>query len=286
MNPLPARRFCKYTRHPLKASPGHAPTPGRNRFFGSPATHSHPPRETPKQPVERKRTSEPPPRRACLSGPPPRGRNSACRQSGLSRVLVQAGLASGRCIVPASSFSVPSSVFAGLSALPGPVAVVGSRQLPPAALQSVARLGRWVGRNHRPLWSGGALGTDSAASAGALCQGGSVRWWLPATCSALPAGSPQPSVRGPSGTFPLSAPRTLARSASCLPFAGGPATVPYHVRLFQRTRILLLSLHGKPQPAIVAFLAQQAFVSRKGGTWFTIRQAPVGRQQIFLLVAS
>ena len=173
----------------------------------------------------------------------------------------------------ASSFSVPSSVFTALSALPGPVAVVGSRQLPPAALQSVARLGRWVGRNHRPLWSGGALGTDSAASAGALCQGGSVRWWLPASCSALPAGSQQPSVRGPAGTFPLSAPRTLARSVSCLSFAGGPAAVPYHVRLFQRTRTMLLSLQGQPQTAIVAFLSHQALASGKGGTWYTVRHA-------------
>ena len=173
----------------------------------------------------------------------------------------------------ASSFSVPCSVFAGLSALSGPVAVVGSRQLPVPALQSVARLGRWLGRNHRPLWSGGALGADSAASAGALCQGGSVHWWLPASCSALPVGSPQPVVRGPAGSFPLSAPLALARSVSCVAFAGGPAALPYHVRLFQRTRTLLLSLQGKPQSAVVAFVSQQALLSRKGGTWFTIRQA-------------
>ncbi len=39
-----------------------------------------------------------------------------------------------------SSFVVPSAVFSGLSALSGPVAVVGSRSLPSAVLLSVARL--------------------------------------------------------------------------------------------------------------------------------------------------
>ncbi len=110
-----------------------------------------------------------------------------------------------------SSFVVPSAVFSGLSALSGPVAVVGSRSLPSGALLSVARFGRWVGRS-RPLWSGGALGVDSAASAGALAQGGQVCWWLPAGFGELAAGSSSPVVRGPGGVFPVSAPRQLARS--------------------------------------------------------------------------
>ncbi len=128
-----------------------------------------------------------------------------------------------------SSFCVPSLLFSGLSALSGPVAVVGSRKLPVPALLGVARLGRWLGRARRPLWSGGALGADSAASAGALAQGGRVRWWLPAAFLQLPVGSPAPVVQGPGGAFPLSAPRALARSVSCVPFAGGPAKAPYRV---------------------------------------------------------
>ena len=98
-----------------------------------------------------------------------------------------------------SSFVVPSAVFSGVSALSGPVAVVGSRSLPSGALLSVARFGgRWVGRS-RPLWSGGALGVDSAASAGALAQGGQVCWWLPAGFGELAAGSSSPVVRGAGG---------------------------------------------------------------------------------------
>ncbi len=173
-----------------------------------------------------------------------------------------------------SSFVVPSAVFSGLSGLSGPVAVVGSRQLSVGALQGVARLGRWVGGASRPLWSGGALGVDSAASAGALAQGGSVRWWLPAAFLHLPVGSPSPVVRGSAGVFPLSAPRALARSVSCVAWAGGPGSLSYRVRLLQRTRTLLLSLQGKGNGAVVAFIGQQALLSRKGGLlWFTVRQA-------------
>jgi len=54
----------------------------------------------------------------------------------------------------ASSFVVPSAVFSGLSALSGPVAVVGSRKLPVLALHSLARFGRWLGRLKRPLKGG------------------------------------------------------------------------------------------------------------------------------------
>ena len=173
----------------------------------------------------------------------------------------------------AASFAVPSCVFSALSALSGPVAVVGSRELSVPALQGIARLGRWLGRKRRPLWSGGALGADSAASAGALAQGGPVRWWLPAGFAQLPVGAPAPVVRGPGGFFPLSAPRTLARSVSCIPSAGGPASLPFHVRLFQRTRTMLLSLQGVGKGAVVAFIGQQALLSRKGGSWFTVREA-------------
>ena len=54
---------------PQNASPGHAPTPGRNRFFGSPSRHTTPFRETPKKPVERKGHHTIPPRRACVFRP-------------------------------------------------------------------------------------------------------------------------------------------------------------------------------------------------------------------------
>ena len=189
-----------------------------------------------------------------------------------------------------SSFVVPSCVFQALSGLSGPVAVVGSRKLSAPALQAIARLGRWLGRKRRPVWSGGALGADSAASAGALAQGGYVRWWLPAAFAQLPVGSPSPVVRGPGGAFPVSAPRTLARSIQCVPWAGGPARVAFHVRLFQRTRSLLLSLRGKGQGAVVAFIGSQSLLSRKGGTWFTVREALrlgfVPGQSLFLVAVS
>ena len=175
--------------------------------------------------------------------------------------------------VSSCSFCIPSLVFSGVSALSGPVAVVGSRKLPVPALQGVARLGRWLGRSRRPVWSGGALGVDSAASAGALSQGGLVRWWLPAAFGQLPVGSPCPVVRGPAGCFPLSAPRALARSVSCVPWAGGPASAPFHVRLFQRTRSLLLALRAAGGGSVVAFIGRQALLSRKGGSWFTVREA-------------
>ena len=132
-------------------------------------------------------------------------------------------LGSGRffqeVVMSGSSFVVPSAVFSGVSALSGPVAVVGSRSLPAGALLSVARFGRWVGRS-QPLWSGGALGVDSAASAGALAQGGQVCWWLPAGFGELAAGSSSPVVRGPGGVFPVSAPRQLARSVRCVALVG------------------------------------------------------------------
>ena len=89
----------------------------------------------------------------------------------------------------------------------------------------------------------------------------------------LPVGRQVPVVRGPAGAFPLSAPQTLGRSVSSSAWAGGPSSLPYRVRLFQRTRTLLLSLRGKSGGAVVAFVAQQSLVSRKGGTWFTVREA-------------
>ena len=183
-----------------------------------------------------------------------------------------------------SSFVVPSAVFSGLSALSGPVAVVGSRSLPSAALLSVARFGRWVaclsqavgrqGRS-RPLWSGGALGVDCAASAGALAQGGQVCWWLPAGFGELAAGSSSPVVRGPGGVFPVSAPRQLARSVRCVAWSGGPssASVPFSERLFQRSVSLLLSLRGAGGGSVVCFISQVALASRRGGSWFTVRRA-------------
>ena len=173
-----------------------------------------------------------------------------------------------------SSFVVPSAVFSGLSALSGPVAVVGSRSLPSGALLSVARFGRWVGRS-RPLWSGGALGVDSAASAGALAQGGQVCWWLPAGFGELAAGSSSPVVRGPGGVFPVSAPRQLARSVRCVAWSGGPssASVPFSERLFQRSVSLLLSLRGAGGGAVVCFISQVALSARRGGSWFTVRRA-------------
>ena len=165
-----------------------------------------------------------------------------------------------------SSFVVPSAVFSGVSALSGPVAVVGSRSLPSGALLSVARFGRWVGRS-RPLWSGGALGVDSAASAGALAQGGQVCWWLPAGFGELAAGSSSPVVRGPGGVFPVSAPRQLARSVRCVAWSGGPssASVPFSERLFQRSVSLLLSLRGAGGGSVVCFISQVALSARARG---------------------
>ena len=172
-----------------------------------------------------------------------------------------------------SSFCVPASVFSGLSALRGPVAVLGSRQLPVAALLSVARLGRWVGSRRRPLWSGGALGADAAASAGALAQGGSVRWWLPGSPRELATGSLSPVVRGPSGAFPVGAPRSLARSVALVPFAGGPGSLPAAKRLLGRTQSLLLSLRSVGSGAVVVFAGQAALASGRGGSLYAIRQA-------------
>ena len=171
-----------------------------------------------------------------------------------------------------SSFVVPSAVFSGLSGLSGPVAVVGSRSLPSAALLSVARFGRWVGRS-RPLWSGGALGVDCAASAGALAQGGQVRWWLPAGFGELPVGSSSPVVRGPGGVFPVSAPRHLARSVRCVAWGGGPSSASFSTRLFQRSVSLLLSLRGAGGGSVVCFIAQSALAAQRGGSWFTVRRA-------------
>ena len=172
-----------------------------------------------------------------------------------------------------SGFCVPPSVFSALSALPGPVAVLGSRQLPGPALLSVARLGRWVGSRRRPLWSGGALGADAAASAGALCQGGSVRWWLPGSPKELPAGSPSPVVRGPFGAFPVSAPRLLARSVALVPFAGGPGVLPPVRRLLGRSQSLLLALRSASGGSVVVFVEQAALVLGRGGSLYAIRQA-------------
>ena len=171
-----------------------------------------------------------------------------------------------------SSFVVPSAVFSGLSVLSGPVAVVGSRSLPSAALLSVARFGRWVGRS-RSLWSGGALGVDSAASAGALAQGGQVCWWLPAGFGELAAGSSSPVVRGPAGVFPVSAPRQLARSVRCVAWGGGHSSASFSTRLFQRSVALLLSLRGAGGGSVVCFIAQSALSARRGGSWFTVRRA-------------
>ena len=172
-----------------------------------------------------------------------------------------------------SSFCILSSVFAGLSGLSGPVAVLGSRQLPVPALLSVARLGRWLGSRRRPLWSGGALGADAAASAGALCQGGPVRWWLPGAPRELPVGSSSPVVRGPSGAFPVSAPRSLARSVALVPFAGGPVALPAVRRLLGHTQSLLLSLRSAGNGTVVVFVEQAALVSGRGGSLFSVRQA-------------
>lgn len=172
-----------------------------------------------------------------------------------------------------SSFCVPSAVFAGLSGLSGPVAVLGSRRLPAPALLSVARLGRWLGSRRRPLWSGGALGADAAASAGALCQGGSVRWWLPGAPRELPVGALSPVVRGSFGAFPVSAPRSLARSVALVPFAGGPVALPAVRRLLGRTQSLLLSLRSAGSGAVVVFVEQAALVSGRGGSLYSVRQA-------------
>ena len=188
-------------------------------------------------------------------------------------------LGSGCCfslgvVMSGSSFVVPSAVFSGVSALSGPVAVVGSRSVPSGALLSVARFGRWVGRS-RPLWSGGALGVDCAASAGALAQSGQVCWWLPAGFGELSVGSSAPVVRGPGGVFPVSAPRQLARSVRCVAWSGGPssASVPFSERLFQRSVSLLLSLRGAGGGSVVCFIAQSAFSARRGGSWFSVRRA-------------
>lgn len=70
------------------------------------------------------------------------------------------------------------------------------------------------------------MGVDSAASAGALAQGGQVCWWLPAGFGELAAGSSSPVVRGPGGVFPVSAPRQLARSVRCVAWSGGPSSAP------------------------------------------------------------
>jgi hypothetical protein len=174
-----------------------------------------------------------------------------------------------------SSFVVPSAVFSGVSGLSGPVVVVGSRSLPVGALLSVARFGRWVARGHRPLWSGGALGVDSAASAGALAHRGQVRWWLPAGFPELSIGSSAPVVQGPGGVFPVSAPRQLARSVRCVSWAGGPASasVSFGARLLHRSVSLLLSLRAAGGGSVVCFIAQSALVAKQGGSWFTVRKA-------------
>lgn len=118
-----------------------------------------------------------------------------------------------------------------------------------------------------------SLGADSAASAGALAQGGSVHWWLPGAPRDLPVGAPAPVVRRPFGVFPVSASRSLARSVALVPWAGGPVLLPAVKRLFGRSQSLLLSLRSAGGGAVVVFVEQAALVSGRGGSLFSVRQA-------------
>lgn len=86
-------------------------------------------------------------------------------------------------------------------------------------------------------------------------------------------GSLSPVVRGPSGSFPVNAPRALARSVALVPFAGGPVALPPVRRLLGRTQSLLLSLRSAGSGAVVVFVEQAALASGKGGSLFSVRQA-------------
>lgn len=149
---------------------------------------------------------------------------------------------------------------------PGPVAILGSRNLPAPALWRVWRLGAWVAASGFPVWSGCALGADSAGIAGALFASGQVRVFLP--------DAPIMAAMGSFG-LPWSSPRGLLvriPSFSVVPFAGGTSGT-FITRLFARTRALLRALRLQAGSSVVLFISSTAFRSGTGGSFFTLRVA-------------
>ena len=148
----------------------------------------------------------------------------------------------------------------------GPVAVLGSRSLPVCVLWRVFRFAAWLARAGRPVWSGGALGADSAAVAGALSASGSVRVFLPASLSLAALGSPG---------LPWGSPRSLLASlpvSSLVPFAGG-FSGSFVSRLWLRSSALLSALRSAPGSSVVLFVSASALLSRRGGSFRSLRAA-------------
>lgn len=146
----------------------------------------------------------------------------------------------------------------------GCVAVLGSRSLPVSALWSVFRFGRLLASAGWSVWSGGALGADSAGLAGALSVGGRVRVFLPAFVSSVPAGS---------GSLPWSLPRRLVSSlpvGSVVSWAAGRSG-SFVFRLLARSRFLLRSL--PPRSCVVVFVSSAAWAARRGGSVASVRAA-------------
>ena len=149
---------------------------------------------------------------------------------------------------------------------PGPVAVLGSRFLPVCALWRVFRFAAWLARAGRPVWSGGALGADSAALAGALSASGSVRVFLPGPVSLASLGRPG---------LPWGSPRALLASLppwSVVPFAGG-LSGSFVARLWLRSSALLSALRSVPGSSDVLFVSASSLLSRRGGSVRSVRAA-------------
>jgi hypothetical protein len=148
----------------------------------------------------------------------------------------------------------------------GPIAVLGSRSLPVSVLWRVFRLAAWLARSGRPVWSGGALGADSAAVAGAVSASGTVRVFLPGLVSLVGRGRPG---------LPWGSPRALVASLppwSVVPFAGG-VSGSFVSRLRLRSLALLSALSRLPGSSVVLFVSEAALLSSRGGSARSLRAA-------------
>ena len=162
---------------------------------------------------------------------------------------------------------VPLGLLSSLGFPPsggGAVAVLGSRSLPSSALRFVFLFSRALASRGWSLWSGGALGADSAALSGALSVGGFARVFLPASVSSVPLGS---------GSLPWSSPRRLVSSLplrSVSSFASG-LRGSFSSRLLSRSRVLLSSLPSGS--SVVVFVSSASWLARRGGSFASVRFA-------------
>lgn len=164
------------------------------------------------------------------------------RSAGLaaSAAGVRGGLPWGGLLLWVSVFgswgcAVASVVFASSSPLP--VAVVGSRSLPPCGPALVARVVRALARAGRPLCVGCAVGADSAALSAAVAAGCAPSVSVFAVGGSSGSGfcslSALPGVRA-----------AAAAGASVSWWSGGPASVPLAARLACRSRACVAAAPG------------------------------------------